>query len=451
MFEDEVFSVTDVTEEIERLNRPSKKVKWRPLDRVSFDLTIPPTVYPPRQDTDLLARRIAALGPGQGKSLLEIGCGSGAISIFAASLGWKIHACDVNPFSVVATRGNMAELGYEAEIKEGGVGPEGIPFTGKFDLIVWNLPYIKPDEVTDVLGPMEEAALLDSDTYGLAGRLLKNIKRRDLLNTRGKILLLGRECKNLGGFGFAYREWDRIRFDDDETLVLTCLWNPWSEAKYSYIEETGSTNTDLMGKSGVGTRLRAGRQFAGKGRRNRKWSSIEGCYAASWIISEKEDLNPGNLQLAGGIAVLNSLKNDALMLKWPNDIIFDSRKMCGILVEGQSSSKGVKVVLGIGINLKAGEHDDDVEIASFDEIGNISAEELDPILHAELASLLEERNDLPKARPDAIRAKALEHISAFGRPVLNGNIYEKFELNQKCELVLSDGTIITDGEDIEWI
>ena len=49
-------------------------------------------------------------------------------------------------------------------IKEGGIGPDGFPFEEKFDLIIWNLPYIPADEVDELLGPMEEAGLIDTDT-----------------------------------------------------------------------------------------------------------------------------------------------------------------------------------------------------------------------------------------------------------------------------------------------
>ena len=57
---------------------------WQAYGLEEIELTIPPTVYPPREDSSLLDRTIAELGPGHGKHLLEIGCGSGAISIAAA-------------------------------------------------------------------------------------------------------------------------------------------------------------------------------------------------------------------------------------------------------------------------------------------------------------------------------------------------------------------------------
>jgi len=445
------FAGTDAEAEIARLSKGPQKVHWNPVDSTFFDLLIPPTVYPPRQDSDLLARRISYLGAGRGRSLLDIGCGSGAISILAASFGWKVSACDINPFAVAATRGNLELNHLQGDVREGGIGPEPFPFAQQFDLIVWNLPYIPLEEAgTDFLGPMEEAALLDTDSVGLAGRLLTSIANEDMLAPNGRILIVGRKCASLGTFGFAHRTWDKLSFDDGEDLFLTCLWKPFEGASNHYVKETGSTNSDLLKSSGIGSHLRAGKQLAGKGRRGRDWSSIEGSYAGSWIVAENSDINPGNLQLAGGLAVLDSLQHKSLRLKWPNDILIDTRKVCGILAEGRTLGEGTRVVLGIGINLKNGDNDLDIEIASVDEFIEIDAARLDITLHAEIASLLEDRNDIPSLDYQGTRERVLEHMRNFGRPVVNGIIHDSFEINENGELILDDGTIIADGEDIEW-
>ena len=448
---EEPFTSTDAEAEVARLSEGSKKVHWNPVDSTFFDLLIPPTVYPPRHDSDLLARRISYLGAGRGRSLLDIGCGSGAISILAASFGWKVSACDINPFAVAATRGNLELNHLQGDVKEGGIGPEPFPFTQQFDLIVWNLPYIPLEESgKDFLGPMEEAALLDTDSVGLAGRLLTSITNEDMLAPNGRILIVGRKCTSLGTFGFAHRTWDKLSFDDGEELFLTCLWKPFEGASNHYVKETGSTNSDLLKSSGIGSHLRAGKQLAGKGRRGREWTSIEDCYAGSWIVAENTEISPGNLQLAGGLAVLESLQHESLRLKWPNDILIDTRKVCGILAEGRSLGDGTRVVLGIGINLKNGENDLDIEIASVDELFEIDAARLDITLHAEIASLLEERNDVPSLDYNGTTERVLEHMRNYGRPVVNGVIHDSFGINENGELVLGDGTIITDGEDIEW-
>ena len=76
---------------------PSELDSSRPPRRVSFEIEgvgewevlVPQTVYPPREDTLLLARALASLRRSSGLAV-EIGCGSGAISIVLASLGWRV-------------------------------------------------------------------------------------------------------------------------------------------------------------------------------------------------------------------------------------------------------------------------------------------------------------------------------------------------------------------------
>ena len=450
MNKDGVFSPEDTSEEVERLDRPSKIVSWEPREDYSFEITIPPTVYPPREDTDLFARRLIHLGPGRGRRFLEIGCGSGALSMLASSLGWKVSACDINPFAVAACKGNLQSHSLEGQIKEGGVGPENFPFSEKFDLIIWNLPYIPVAEVDKVLGPMEEAGLIDTDEVGLANRLVNCITSNQLLATNGKIMILGRDDLHFDNNIFAKRKWDVINFSDGEKLAIYCLWRPFENSFNKYVEQTGSTNYDLMEISGIGSHISAAKQDSGRGRRNRKWHSIEESYAGSWIIAEGTNINPGLIQLSGGLAVLNSINDSRLKLKWPNDILYDGRKLCGILVEGKSMGEESKAIVGIGINLKGEGKFEDFEIATLDEITDISFDEINSRLNIELSSLLEEKEGIPPVDFEEIRKQVHDLMVDYGRPNFKGQIYQTFELNERGELVL-DGEIVTDGEDIVWI
>ncbi|MCS5536100.1 MAG: class I SAM-dependent methyltransferase, partial [Candidatus Poseidoniales archaeon] len=165
-------------------------VKWQAYGLNEIELDIPPTVYPPREDTGLLDRTLAKLDSTKGNRLLEIGCGSGAVSIAAALRGWNVSACDVNPLAIAATRGNAAKLGieWETEIREGGPGDIGNwePQQG-VDVIAWNLPYIEPDSGKN-LGPMEDSALIGQDE---AEQLLNAISANPrLLNPGGVVLML---------------------------------------------------------------------------------------------------------------------------------------------------------------------------------------------------------------------------------------------------------------------
>jgi biotin-[acetyl-CoA-carboxylase] ligase BirA-like protein len=446
-----IFSPEDAKSEVDRQKRPPRTLEWRPNSTQCIELTIPPTVYPPREDTDLMANRIIRLGAGKGRKFLEIGCGSGALSILASSLGWNVHACDINPFAVAATRGNMAKNLQSGIVKEGGIGPDGFPFEDKFDLIIWNLPYIPAEEVGELLGPMEEAGLIDTDAHGLHNRFVSLVVKYNLLATSGKMLLLGRTGSIGASENFAARDWDRIEFDDGESLTIFCLWKPWENAENIFVQSTGSTNDDLFHKSGVGTHISTPLQTSGKGRRDRKWNSIETCYAGSWIVAEDTEVNPGLLQLSGGLAVIKSIQSNRLKLKWPNDILIDDRKLCGVLVEGKSSEDSTKVILGIGINLHASDKIiDGREISTLDEIRKLDFQLLDRRLNSELSSLIEERDDIPPVNFDSIRLEILRHMKSLGRPKYGEVVYDNFELNERGELVLGQN-VIDDGEDVSWV
>jgi len=446
-----IFTSEDADLEVQRLFRKSETIDWEPTKTHKFHLVIPPTVYPPREDTELLAKRLSSIGPGRGRKLLEIGCGSGALAILASSLGWKVSACDINPYAVAAARGNLQTNLQNGFVKEGGVGPEKFPFQEQFDLIIWNLPYIPASEINSVLGPMEEAGLIDTDNKGLTVRLLNCIEKNDLLTTTGRILILSRAESIPSQGNFAVRKWDQLEFEDGEQLEINCLWKPYAKSTKKYVERTGSTNDDLLTADGnVGTHISTSWQEKGRGRRNRIWQSIEGCYAGSWIVALGKDINPGLLQLSGGLAVLKTVDDSRLKLKWPNDILFDDRKLCGILVEGKTTSNITKVVLGIGINLKSTNKIQDLEIASLDEIIEISHSDFDSKLHCNLASMLEHGENLPPIDFEAIRDEILQHMIRYGNPIYDEIEYDSFSLNERGELLLGNNTI-DDGEDVNWV
>lgn len=105
-------------------------------------------------------------------------------------------------------------------------------------------------------------------------------------------------------------------------------------AVIDYTESTGSTNTDLMQAEKVadGTVLLADEQVAGKGRLGRQWVSPAGSQLIFSALILPESLEHlGTLPLAAGLAVTDSV--DGAVLKWPNDVHIDGKKLCGILAE----------------------------------------------------------------------------------------------------------------------
>jgi BirA family biotin operon repressor/biotin-[acetyl-CoA-carboxylase] ligase len=94
-----------------------------------------------------------------------------------------------------------------------------------------------------------------------------------------------------------------------------------------------------------GTLVTADRQRAGRGRQGRSWSAPPGqALLSSWVIRDPARL----LSLAAGVAVARVCGSSAL-IKWPNDILIDGRKVAGILVEARPRERWA--VLGIGINV----------------------------------------------------------------------------------------------------
>src|SRR5262249_7217250 len=98
-------------------------------------------------------------------------------------------------------------------------------------------------------------------------------------------------------------------------------------------------------------------QAAGRGRRGRVWHDEPG---ASLLVSivlrpRVEPARLRTLSLTAGIAVAEALERAtglAARLKWPNDVLVDSKKIAGILLESRlSATLPAVVALGIGVNL----------------------------------------------------------------------------------------------------
>ena len=70
--EDGIFDLSDSEAEISRLERPASTRNWTTPDGAILELIVPATVYPPREDTDLMCQTLRSIGPGKGKRLLEI-------------------------------------------------------------------------------------------------------------------------------------------------------------------------------------------------------------------------------------------------------------------------------------------------------------------------------------------------------------------------------------------
>ena len=112
------------------------------FDLQGLRLSAPSGVYPPGpgSSTEFFARNrhSAGLGAGAGR-LLEIGCGSGALSLLTARDGWEVTDSDIDPVAVSAARANAVSNGLNATFK---VSDMFAAFTGEtFDVLCFNLPF----------------------------------------------------------------------------------------------------------------------------------------------------------------------------------------------------------------------------------------------------------------------------------------------------------------------
>lgn len=97
-------------------------------------------------------------------------------------------------------------------------------------------------------------------------------------------------------------------------------------------------------------------QSAGRGRRGRRWISPYGSnlyMSLAWQL-DGAALGSGGLSLVVAIAVLRALRQsgvEELGVKWPNDILFQGRKLAGILLDISGESAGpFTVIIGVGVN-----------------------------------------------------------------------------------------------------
>jgi BirA family transcriptional regulator, biotin operon repressor / biotin---[acetyl-CoA-carboxylase] ligase len=99
-------------------------------------------------------------------------------------------------------------------------------------------------------------------------------------------------------------------------------------------------------------------QNAGRGRRGRSWVAPFGCgvcMSLGWQFVEAPPTFSA-LSLAVGVAAVHAFQRlgiEGVGLKWPNDLIWQQRKLGGILIEMRGESAGpAQVVIGIGINMR---------------------------------------------------------------------------------------------------
>lgn len=157
-----------------------------------------------------------------------------------------------------------------------------------------------------------------------------------------------------------------------ESELVSRMDTVWAGRNVHYLTETDSTNQQAkrLAEDGAphGTLVVADMQTAGKGRRGRSWQQKPGEAIAMSIIL-RPDFAPeyaSMLTLAAADSVVKGIEKAtgmSPMIKWPNDVIVNRKKVCGILTEmGMNLEDGSidYVVVGIGINVNQTEFPEEI-------------------------------------------------------------------------------------------
>lgn len=131
-----------------------------------------------------------------------------------------------------------------------------------------------------------------------------------------------------------------------------------SRYHFETIDSTNKKARELAAAGAVhGTLITADAQQAGIGRRGRSWSSERGTgiYMSMILRPEIETDQAAMLTLVAAMAAERAIEavcQASPMIKWPNDIVLNQKKICGILTEMQLKGTEIDyVVVGIGINV----------------------------------------------------------------------------------------------------
>ncbi len=194
-----------------------------------------------------------------------------------------------------------------------------------------------------------------------------------------------------------------------------------------HFQELDSTNTYLKkhyANLPEKTVVSATRQTAGRGRLTRSWlSEPGGLYFSVLLKPHKIDFLPNLTQLMAlcVCATVRELGANA-WLKWPNDVLANGQKLCGILSEAVTDKNGFQVlVLGVGLNVNQTDLSQAGQPAASLKTLGINAD-TQKVLQQILDVFFEKYTDVVNNGFEVLRTEYLAHFPYIGKEVsvLNG-------------------------------
>jgi BirA family biotin operon repressor/biotin-[acetyl-CoA-carboxylase] ligase len=212
---------------------------------------------------------------------------------------------------------------------------------------------------------------------------------------------LGIEIDAVRGRGYRLRQPIELLDVPRIRKAIAPAARPWEIIIHDSVD---STNSWLLSQARAGmqsaTVCLAERQMAGRGRHGRRWVSPYGAniYLSMLWRYAMAPVELGGLSLACGVAVAKALVRIGVArpgLKWPNDVLWQGRKLAGLLLEVGGEATGPSyVVVGVGINTRLtpadGERIDQpwIDLASMPGVSDVSRNRLAAFLISELTAAL---------------------------------------------------------------
>lgn len=207
--------------------------------------------------------------------------------------------------------------------------------------------------------------------------------------------------------------------------------------KIHYFEEINSTSTyakEIATKGcESGTLIISELQLDGRGRLGRNWESPKG--SGIWMsLVLKPDLAPTKaskitqITAAAVVLAINKIYKLDAKIKWPNDVVVDGKKICGILTEMNAELNHINyVVVGIGVNVNAENFPSDLEEKAT-SIARITSEKSNriPLIGQILKSF------------ETLYIKYLEDY----------DFTEILEINKKCSATIGKEVVVTRRNDV---
>ena len=198
-------------------------------------------------------------------------------------------------------------------------------------------------------------------------------------------------------------------------------------AGFEYLEQTGSTNKDLLSRAeGLPEFyvLATDFQTAGKGRMDRSWEASPGSSVMASILLRprfSQSSGIGWLSLLTALAITRAVSDLGLApkIKWPNDVLIGEKKVSGILAEAATDLSCV--VIGFGINVNQSTKQLPVDSATSLLLENAGSVNRDQLLAAVIENIKQLYVDLSSASGDAqvsgLRKAILEISATVGNQV----------------------------------